>query len=714
MKEGWKNILFNSCIVLNGVLLVLLLFGNHLQPSPLLQVVGRMHPLTLHFPIVVLIIAFMWELLAPMRKHPVLTEAGDWLLLAGAITAVFAALMGLFLSKEEGYDADAIAWHKWTGVLIAFVSMGWYASRSITRRKKITTLATGTLAMIAIVAAGHQGATITHGENFLLAPVTPEKKRPNVLLEDALAYTHLVKPILEDKCISCHNNAKAKGELVMTTEELLLKGGKNGKLWDTTADGFGLMMKRVHLPSTAKEHMPPPGKPQLTDEEIKALYYWIKSGASFTKKIIEYPETDTLRAVAAGFFSTLENDEYDFAAADDGAVKKLNSDYRVVHPLALNSPALGVEFFGISLFRADQLKDLEKVKNNIVSLSLNKMPVTDGDLKQIASFKNLRKLNLSFTDITGATLSELGKLTDLRQLSVSGTKVKAADLASLKNLKNLSSLYIWNTGITENELAPLKKSFKSTIIETGFNGDTIVARLNAPFIEGEKQLFTANSQVKVKHYIKGVTMRYTMDGSEPDSTLSQVYKDSIVINKSGLLKIKAFLPGWISSEVASRNFYKIGFIADSVRLLTQPNPIYAGAGGKTLSDGEKGQLNFRDGKWLGYKENDLQAYLYFKEPVLLSNVSFSTLVDIGSYIMPAQQLEVWGGTSVSNLVLLKKINPKQPLVQESPYMFGFDCAFDVRKIGVLKIIAKPVKKMPVWHPGKGSPAWVFVDEIFLN
>jgi uncharacterized membrane protein/Leucine-rich repeat (LRR) protein len=714
MKQGWKNRLFNSCIALNGVLLVVLLFGNTLQPPPILQVMGRMHPLTLHFPIVVLLIAFAWELLVPMKKQPVLVEAGDWLLLAGAFSAVLASLMGLFLSKEEGYDSDAIAWHKWTGVLIAFIGMGWYALRSITRRKKITTLAAGTLAMVSIVVAGHQGATITHGENFLLAPVTPEKIRPKVLLEDALAYTHLVKPILEDKCMSCHNNTKAKGELVMTTEDLLRKGGKTGKLWDSTADGFGLMMKRVHLPSTSKEHMPPTGKPQLTDEEINALYYWIKSGASFTKKILEYAETDTLRTIAAGFFNTLENDEYDFAAADEATVKKLNTDYRVVNPLALNSPALAVEFFGISLFRSDQIKDLEKIKNNIVSLSLNKMPVTDGDLKQIALFKNLRKLNLSFTDITGATLSELSKLTDLRQLSVSGTKVKAANLGSLRNMKKLSSLYIWNTDISENEMVQLKKSFTSTIIETGFNGDTIIARLNAPIIEGEKQLFTANSQVKIKHYIKGVTIRYTMDGSEPDSTLSPIYKDSIMVSRSCLLKIKAFLPGWISSELAMRNFYKIGFIADSVRLVTQPNPIYAASGAKTLSDGEKGELNFRDGKWLGYKENDLQAYLYFKEPVSLSSVSFSTVVDIGSYIMPAQQLEVWGGTSVSNLVLLKKMNPKQPSMQESPYMFGFDCTFDIRKVGVLKIIAKPVKKMPAWHPGKGSPAWVFVDEIFLN
>ena len=25
-----------------------------------------------------------------------------------------------------------------------------------------------------------------------------------------------------------------------------------------------------------------------------------------------------------------------------------------------------------------------------------------------------------------------------------------------------------------------------------------------------------------------------------------------------------------------------------------------------------------------------------------------------------------------------------------------------------------LKKLPVWHPGKGTPAWIFIDELFLN
>jgi uncharacterized membrane protein len=714
MNQRGKYVLFNSCIALNCLLVVLLLFGSSIQVPAWLQVAGRMHPLMVHFPIVLLLLAFVWELFVSKKGHTLLAEMGDWMLLSATFTAVLAALMGFFLSKETGYDEDAIAWHQWTGVFIAWVSMAWYGFRAVIRKRRITTTVTGIAGVAVVVLAGHQGAGITHGENFLLSPVTVQKKSPTVLLEEAIVYTHLVKPVLQQKCVSCHNSKKAKGELIMETEALLLKGGKNGKLWDSTKAGFGLMMHRLHLPLDMKEHMPPAGKPQLLEEEITILYNWIKSGASFTKKITDYPETDTLYKLAARIFKTVESDSYDFEAANEEAVKKLNTDYRVVKPLALYSPALGVDFFGPAFYNSSQLKELEKVKDNIVSINLSKMPVTDTDIKALTAFGRLRKLNLSFTNITGAGLQQLAGLPELRHLSIAGTKLKSDDLAPLVSLKKLTSLYLWNTGIDEKDMESLKKKFAGITIESGYSGDTVIARLNAPLIEGEKQVFKEKMSVKVKHYMSGVAMRYTLDGKDPDSIGSLLYKEPVVIDKSCMLKVKAFLPGWISSDIIAKQFYETGIMADSIRLASQPDNNYRGVGGKTITDGEKSDLNFRNGKWLGYKENDMQAYLYFKQPVSVSSVSISSIVDIGSYIMPPQQIELWGGTNNNNLVLLKKINPQQPSKQQTPYLVGIDGSFPAKNVSVLKIVLKPVSKLPSWHPGKGTKGWVFVDEVFLN
>jgi hypothetical protein len=84
---------------------------------------------------------------------------------------------------------------------------------------KAALLTTSLAAMVMIIVTGHLGANITHGNDFLFAPVTPEKQKPVVLFEDAEVYANMVQPILEEKCMSCHNSQKAKGDLIMETKE---------------------------------------------------------------------------------------------------------------------------------------------------------------------------------------------------------------------------------------------------------------------------------------------------------------------------------------------------------------------------------------------------------------------------------------------------------------------------------------------------------------
>ena len=713
----WRTVFYNICLALNCLLLFLALFGAQLQVPTGLQVAGRMHPLVLHFPIVLLLLAVVWETAVQTRSNPLSRQAGDVLLLSTALSAVMAALMGLFLSQEGGYDDDTLFWHKWSGVAVSLLAWGWYAGRGFLRQAKLPARLVAATGVAALMIAGHQGATLTHGENYLLAPAGPQDQpEAQVLLEDALVFQHLVRPILAEKCMGCHNATKAKGELVMETEALLLKGGKHGLLWDSTAAQSGLLLQRIHLPGDEKKHMPPKGKAQLTEAEISILYHWIKSGASFSQKVMDLPENDSVRLLAVSHFQTGENTTYSFAAADEATIKRLNNDYRVVYPLAAHSPALGVDFFGINAFQSEYLRELQVIKEQVVSLNLHKMPVRDEDLQAIAIFPNLRILHLSATQITGATLGALKTLQALRQLSLSGTAVKATDLAWLRAMPQLSRLYLWNTAVTAQEVAVWRQQLPNIQIESGFQGDTIVAKLNAPIIAGDRQVFTTSTRVKLKNFIRGAVVRYTLDGSLPDSLTSPVSTgDSLVIDRTCVLSTRTFLPGWISSDVATRSFYQAGLIPDSVVLVHPPNPQYPGLGAKTLINRKIGDTDAKSNRWLGYRETNLEAFLYFRQPVVLSSVSFSTLVNIGGYILPAQQIEVWGGSSAQQLVLLKKLRPPQPAQMGAPAArVGFDCPFAARSIRVLKIVLRPVPKLPAWHPGKGERGWVFLDEVFLN
>lgn len=716
--QRWKAIIFNVSLVFNCLLLFLLLFESKLAVPVWLQIAGRMHPLILHFPLVLIVVYAMAALFLPPHKTPGETtyaNAVSFVLLMAAFTSVTTSLMGLFLSKEEGYDADALLWHKWGAVVIALFTLCWYVFHQKIQARKIATVGVSFFALLLIIVTGHLGAGITHGEAFLTAPLQQLQKEQPVALEDAEVYTHMVKPILEAKCISCHSNSKAKGELVMESEELLLKGGKSGKLWDTAVADLGLLLQRVHLPMDQKKHMPPKGKLQLTDEEIAILTYWIRKGADFKLRVAQLPSGDSLQLIATKLFSSAATPVYDFAEVDPAIIAKLNTVNRIVSKEAEGSPALAVNFFNSSLFKSEQLKELEKIKKQIVTIDLAKMPVQDADLQFIGECENLRRLNLSFTNITDNGLQQLKKLKFLRSLSLAGTNISSAQLELLRSFPELKTVYVWNTKITGNDLEQLRQKLKPIDFVAGYKGDTTILKLTPPVLLNEETFLTGDPvPLKLKHYIQGAVIRYTTDGSEPDSVQSAMFKGTEQINCNTFIRAKAYKSGWISSDIFETRFYKSTYKPDTIVYISKPNDKYKDETGKTLFDLQKGERNFQLGNWIAFRENRMECLLPFSKPVQIESVTLSTLVDVESYIMPPQQVEVWGGNDAKNLKLLGRIKPEQPEKLMPVAMKGFECKFPATTVKYIKLIATPVGKLPAWHPGKGDKGWIFVDELLLN
>ena len=110
----------------------------------------------------------------------------------------------------------------------------------------------------------------------------------------------------------------------------------------------------------------------------------------------------------------------------------------------------------------------------------------------------------------------------------------------------------------------------------------------------------------------------------------------------------------------------------------------------------------------------MESLLYFNKPAIIQSVTLSSIVDIGSYIMPPLSIEIWGGSDPAHLKLLSRITPEQPVKPDLPFMRGFECNFSPATVQYLKIVASAVSKLPVWHPGKGEKGWFFTDEVFIN
>ncbi|HXB10074.1 MAG TPA: c-type cytochrome domain-containing protein, partial [Puia sp.] len=644
----------SSLIPLNAILLFFLLLEDRIVVPSWLQVAGRLHPMILHFPIVLIIVYALWEwiMVPALRKGAVgptgmipgrdwTGELADGLLLGAAVTAAITAIMGFLLSREPEYDGAAVGWHKWLGALTSFGLLGLWFFRSRLRSRPMIGKLTAAAVLVLVMVAGHLGGTITHGENFVLHPLflANSNRAP---FDEAYVYKDLVAPIFESKCGSCHGGGNAKGELALDSKEGLLKGGKDGKLWDTTDAGLGLLMNRIRLPQDEKKHMPPLNKPQLTDVEESILNAWIRSGSDFTKKLIELPPSDTLRILASGILKATAEEKYDFAAAGEKKVQELNSNYRSITPLASGSPALAVDFYGAAFFRSAQLKELEPLRHQIVALNLDKMPVTDQDLAIIAGFDNLRTLNLSFSKITGAGLPALTGLKHLKTLSLAGTAVNAEAVHRLGAIKTLRSLYIWNTGIAAADIGTLQKERNDLAVITGFRADTVHIKLNAPRIGTEDRVIRSSLSLELKHFVPGVTMKYTLDNSDPDSA-GIVYNGPVLLTSHVNLKAKAYKKGWLASDEATASFFSEKYRPDSILLLKPVDSNYMKFRPGVLIDLDKGDLNFGSGKWLGFRKKGLECLLFFRTPVRVEDITLSSIVDVNSFIMPPVKVEVWGG-----------------------------------------------------------------------
>lgn len=113
---------------------------------------------------------------------------------------------------------------------------------------------------------------------------------PTVAAETAVDYLRDIKPLLRERCYSCHGVLKQKSDLRLDTVELMLKGGKSGPVV-VRKDAAGSLIVRRVTAAQLDERMPPEheGEP-FSSVQVQRLQDWIQAGAP--APATELPEVD--------------------------------------------------------------------------------------------------------------------------------------------------------------------------------------------------------------------------------------------------------------------------------------------------------------------------------------------------------------------------------------------------------------------------------------
>lgn len=438
--------------------------------------IGRFHPLLVHLPIGILIVAFLLEWLSRFRQLAVLGAAVLPTMVFGAISAVAACVAGYLLSLSGGYDEAALNLHMWMGIAVAVISILLCVFRKYNLFRK-SWLPVSAAMIVALSVAGHYGGNLTHGEDYLTAAWPfGGKKAPAAAafknIDDAKVYEQLVQPILETKCYSCHNEQKLKGGLRLDGMVNIRKGGENGPVLKDSIPEMSELYKRLVLPESDDHRMPPKGKPQLTPQDLEILYWWILQGAPDSITVKDLHKTPRIQLVFEGMKPSGDGlHPYmplsQTSKPGDQAVQALVQTGMKVMPVAADNGYVMVTAINAEKFGNADAKLLEAIGKQLVWLNLGGTATGDSALQIIAGLPALTRLQLENTGVTDQGLQYLSTAKQLKYLNLNNTKITDKGLEFLQKQANLRELFLYGTGVSAAGIEKLRKALPDLDVDTG-------------------------------------------------------------------------------------------------------------------------------------------------------------------------------------------------------------------------------------------------------
>jgi uncharacterized membrane protein len=450
---------------------------------------GRFHPLIVHLPIGILMMAAILQLIAikSTKFKNLLDPAISITLFWGGLSSIGAVSIGWLLSLQGGYDTDTLFWHKWLGITVTVISfLGWLvkSGRLKMQRKYVYTVFISIIVLITIT--GHLGGSLTHGDDYLFvySPNIIKKmvgikagQQSNNLQEihpDSIqVYSDVIQPILDAKCVSCHNTSKKQGGLLLTTHKNLMKGGDNGSIVDSKSPLKSEFLNRVTLPKNHKKFMPPKGA-AFTFGEIQIFEWWMKSGADSISKFSSEEKLDKklihtlLRDYKLDYNPRPYYEKVQVDSLPISVITELRESQFVVDFMGEHSNMLSIDFNGKSISKA-QLEKLLLAKEQITWLNLSNCNLSDAISEILPKLPNLTRLNIHSNPITDKSIKDLNSLKHLTSVNVYNTQITNTGFQKIVQLKSLSKLFVWQTAITVPEVEEVATKYPKISIISGIN-----------------------------------------------------------------------------------------------------------------------------------------------------------------------------------------------------------------------------------------------------
>ena len=262
----------------------------------------------------------------------------------------------------------------------------------------------------------------------------------------------------------------------------------------------------------------------------------------------------------------------------------------------------------------------------------------------------------------------------------------------------------------EDDLPPVAENMNEYNPKEEFRKIDIVP---VPVIEAKSKSFKDKITVEIKSQNQNDKINYIFyGGSSGGKPNWDEYSGPIEIAGTTTIMATAEHNNQESNIVSATFFKKPNDY--SINIISKYNRQYSAGGDEGIIDGIFGNENWKKGDWQGYQSQDFECVIDLKKEQKISYLAANFLQDSRSWILLPTKVAFYVSLDNINFDLVKTIENTLDPKENATKIIDFKANINPTKAKYIKVKAFNFGKLPEWHQGFGSDAFIFIDEITVQ
>ena len=187
------------------------------------------------------------------------------------------------------------------------------------------------------------------------------------------------------------------------------------------------------------------------------------------------------------------------------------------------------------------------------------------------------------------------------------------------------------------------------------------------------------------------------------------------INRSGLLKIQATKDNNLYGETVQQEIQLHKGLFNKVSYSSNYSSYYQANGESSLTDGQLGSLDFRDGDWQGFWDTKIDLTIDLEREIPFDSLHVHFYQYINSWIFSPIEISFNVSNDSINWTNLGIVKNEENISKRGKLIDKISINNSSKKpYRYINLVATPLKVIPDWHEAAGNSTWLFVDEIIVR